>query len=307
MREKQHVQLTTAAKRGDVVLSIVIATYNKRDDLRACLKSVRKELDNTQMQIIVSDNGSTDGTTQKVKSLLPEVTLLENEANLGLSKANNRAYKLCTGRFTLLLDSDTVVQKGSIEVLLNFMAKNSDVAVASGRLLNPDGSTQITARNFPGIMNAIFGRHSFLTRIFPDCYFVKRYLRTSDLEHVEPYQVDWVSAAFMLIRTDVLKQVGGMDESFFVYWVDADLCRRVHSLGGKVYCVPQARIQHMEQNRPDTYKNPKMIIDFHRGVLRYYRKHHCRGLKAPLLTLAFVGLSIRCFCLLFNNLFKIRR
>lgn len=289
-----------------VMLSIAIATYNKRDDLEACLRSVYNALDGVESEIIVSDNNSKDGTIEMIKSSFPEVRLLENGSNLGLSKANNVAFKKCHGDYVLLLDSDTVIYEESIVTLLEFMMENPDVAVASGRLLNPDGSIQITARNFPSPMNALFGRQAKLTWMFPDSYFAKRYLRLEDLHRQEPYEVDWVSAAFMMIRRDILRAINGMDEGYFVYWVDADLCRQVRKLGRKVFCVPRAKVIHMEQNRANIYKNPRMITDFHRGALRYYVKHHCNGIRFFLAAGAFAVLTVRCTYELIGNHFKLR-
>ena len=281
-------------------LSIIVVNYNGGERFVRCIASIFEHPPGTPFQVIVSDNASVDGSAARVAELHPQVELLRNESNLGLCKAFNRGLRMANGEYVLSLDNDTRVLPDALDRLIHHLDSNGKAGAAGGRLLNPDMTLQRTARGQPSAWNALFGRRSFLTRAFPGNPFTKRYLMMEHTDANEPFEVDWSSLAALMVRRDVLQTINGLDEDYFVYWSDADLCARIRRRGWKIYGVPTARIIHDEslagrKGRQST----KMIIDFHKGAYRHYVRNQLRGIwRFPLMLVAFAGLSLRAACII---------
>jgi N-acetylglucosaminyl-diphospho-decaprenol L-rhamnosyltransferase len=276
-------------------LSIVIVNYNGGSLLVPCLESVFTHRPHCPFEIILIDNGSTDGSGDRVLSRFPDLRVTRNPSNLGLSKAFNVGLRQARGRYILSLDNDTRVLPGTLEHLVRRMEASPQVAMAGGSLLNPDLTPQKTARRAPSALNAVFGRRSLVTRLFPQNPISRRYLMEDALTQNEPYQVDWLSMAALLVRREAIDRVGMLDEGFFVYWVDADWCARMRKGGWTIEAVPSAPVIHDENLKSGrrTRRRTRMILDFHRGAYRYYHKHHAQGRLNPLRIAALIGLSTR--------------
>jgi len=276
-------------------VSFVIAARNNWTYLDPCIASIeRGGVD--RHEVIVVDNASTDGTAGFLRDRYPGVRILQNGSNLGHCRAINQGIREAQGEYVVVLDGDTVLWPEAIARLVEFFESRPDAAIAAPRMLNADGSVQETARSFPGLVNGLFGRHSFLTRLFPDNPFSRRYLRRDSVRNPEPIEVDWVSAACMIFRRSLFDRIGPWDEIFSAYWVDADWCKAAHA-AGKVYCVPAARVTHFEQNRPGRKKGAWRILIFHTGAYRFYRKNCTRGSFDPRALLAAALLAARCMTL----------
>jgi len=285
----------SGSRRTGTRVSFVIAARNNRDYLETCLASIpRGGVDNHE--VIVVDNASTDGTAGLLRERYPDVHVLRNSGNLGHCRAINQGIRQAQGEYVVVLDGDTVLWPEAIALLVEFLESHPDAAIAAPRMLNADGSVQETARSFPGLVNGLFGRHSILTRLFPDNPFSRRYLRRDSTRNPEPIEVDWVSAACMIFRRSLIDRIGLWDEIFSAYWVDADWCKAAHA-GGKVYCVPAARVTHFEQNRPGRKKGAWRLVIFHVGAYRFYRKNRTRGSFDPRALLAAAALTARCMAL----------
>lgn len=284
------------------VVSVIIVTYNACADLERCLESVagQKEL---ALETIVFDNASTDGTLEMLKRF-PSVRVIPSSENAGLTVGINRASRVATGDYICLLDSDTVVEPGALLALQQCLAANPRAGVVAGRMLNVDGTIQETARTFPSIVNGLFGRQTLIARLFPNNPLTRAYLRRDDLHRSDPFEVDWVAAACMMYPRDLTSVIGHWDEDYFVYWVDADWCYRVRQAGRSVWCVPGARIYHIEQNRAGKRKNPRGIRSFHEGAYLFYRKHYVKSPWHPMAQLARISLAARCRLMLLTNSFK---
>ncbi len=282
------------------MLSIIVVNYNGGERFVRCIASIFEHLPETRVQVIVSDNASVDGSAERAAGLHPRIELLKHETNLGWCKAFNRALRTAKGRYVLSLDNDTRVLPGALDQLIRYLEANDEAGAAGGRLLNPDMTLQRAARGQPSAWNALFGRRSFLTRVFPGNPFTKRYLMLEHTEAHQPFEVDWSSAAALMMRRDVLESIGGSDENYFVYWADADLCARIRRRGWKIYSIPTAQIIHDEtlagrKGRQST----KMVVDFHKGAYRYYVGNRLRGIwRFPLMLVAFTGLSLRAACVI---------
>lgn len=286
-----------------VHLTVAIVTYNRAQLLDRCLETVYAACQRASHEIIVVDNGSRDATAELVRDKHPAVTLVVNAENVGLTHGVNQAIDLARGDYFLLLDSDTELDPDAVDTLLAFHAAHPEVGVAAPQLVYADGTEQGAAKAFPSPMAALFGRKSVLRRLFPNNRFSRRYLISAYSRSDQPYEADSVSAACMLLKRQAIEQVGGMDEDFFVYWSDVDLCRRIKYAGWLVYVVPSARVVHLE-SQTVSKQSSQAIIGFHQGVYQYYRKHHARSALNPMRILALVGLSLRAALLLVLNKFK---
>jgi GT2 family glycosyltransferase len=288
-----------------VTVSVIIASFNMREDVERCLGSLRERRHELPIEVIVVENGSTDGSAELIRERFPEVVLIPLERNLEWTRATNIGLRRATGDRLLLLNADTVVEPEALKYLTRFLDSHPEAGVVAGTMLNGDGTVQETAREFPGPLNALFGRHSWLSRVWPNNRISRRYLRRDAAGRQEPYEVGWVSAAAAMCPRAVLDQVGLLDESF-THWVDADWCLRVRHAGWRVYCVPRATIHHFEGYGRGR-KRPRAIVSFHRGAYRLYRKHYVSSAVHPMAILAACGLALRCCWLLLTNSLKTAR
>jgi N-acetylglucosaminyl-diphospho-decaprenol L-rhamnosyltransferase len=283
-------------------LSVVIATWNSWRFLPACLSAVRAE-NSLNQEIIVVDNGSSDGTQSLLRDHYPSVRVVANSTNEGHSRAINRGVRLARGTYVLVLDADTVAFPGVANQLVEFMRGNPDVVIAAPKMLNGDGTVQESARRFPKPINALFGRQTFLARLFPDNGFSRHYVCRQQANTMEPFEVDWVSSACMIFPRVLVERVGFWDEGFRGYWVEADWCKQAHAVG-RIYCVPRACVTHFYQNRTGKKKGVSRIIEFHYGAHRFYWKRYTRGLLDPRSILAALALTLRAAPLILVDLVR---
>ncbi len=279
-------------------VSVVIVNYNTGDDLRRCLSSLDEGLATVAWDCIVIDNVSTDGSSELNK---PDNRLrtYRNMENVGFARAVNQGLALTEGVEVLILNPDCELLPGSIAVLHVELGRYPDCVVVGPRVVDPDGTIQGSARGDPTIFTGLFGRSSLLTRRFPRSPLAKQNIRT--LAEVEPGDtsvvVDWVAGSCMLARRDALDSVGGLDERFFLYWEDADLCRRMRVRGGQIRYMPGATIVHRVGG--STEKAPILAIRaFHASAYLYYTTHVARSPFNPARWFAKFLLWLRCEWLL---------
>ena len=293
----------------DFDLSITICSWNTLEDLRVCLASLVVAQEDADFEVIVIDNASTDGSPDMVEKEFPQFRLLRQSENLGFTGGHNVGIKARRGRDIALLNSDTIVRYGAIRRMMQYMRDTPTAGIIGAKLLNPDGSLQFSCRSFPNPVAAAF-RGTILGRLFPNNRFTREYLMT-DWHHDDPRKVDWVSGAALFVRGEVIDELGGLDPKFFMYCEDVDLCKRCAELGFDVMYLPDAIITHAIGRSTDKVAN-KMIVRFHRSMLRYYAKHTLPKsfvLLRPLLYIAAVlALSARATMFLLRNFFDaIRR
>lgn len=286
------------------MLSILIVTYNCRVDAQKCLASIFEHSPGVSFEILVIDNGSTDGTVQMISSEYPSVNLTCWEKNLGLAPALKSLVENAHGDWLLFLDSDTIILPGSFDGLLKFSEENHRLGAVAPRIRDISGHIQMTARTFPQPVNALFGRQTIASRIWPNNPITQRFLQKNDQETNKPFRCDWVAFAAVLVRREALVAAGSIDDNFFVYWVDADFFRRLIDAGWQVWCYPLCEILHVEQNKPNRVRSPIAIKDFNNGALRYFYKHHGWGGLNPILWFAAVALWARSGLQLFINYFR---
>lgn len=251
-------------------LSIVVVNMNTKDLTLECVESVREEGSDIDWEIIMVDNGSTDGSVESFRRLENEMdnfTFIGNDKNEGYAKANNQGIKVAQGDYVLLLNNDTVVEKKALEKLLSFAKRKKDAGVVAPRLLNKDGSIQDSCYHFPTTLNAL-----------------KEYwlLQKGSFEKYAPKgkkirEVDAVVGAAFLMTPEALKRVGMLDERYFAYFEDIDYCREVWRNGLKVYYYPKVEILHYHgatfkklASKKDQWRKLIPSSKIYHGLLKHY-------------------------------------
>jgi len=246
-------------------LSIIIVNWNTRDLLKQCLKSLDENLTGLSYEIYVVDNGSTDDSVAMVKAEFPQVKLIRNNLNLGFARANNLAMRDATGRFFLLLNSDTLVNKGAIEGLVGTMDANSSIGIAGLQLLNNDGSLQNSVCSFPSLLTELTNK-SLLRLLLPSKYPGKEH------KIQNPIEVDAIIGSCMMVRREAAEKVGLLDEDFFFFFEETDWCLRMRKVGWKVVFDPRYSIFHL-QGRSAAKVNARARIEYWRSRYTYFAKH----------------------------------
>ena len=253
-------------------VSILIVSWNTRDLLARCLATVSAEarrLGPGLVETCVVDNASSDGSAWMVREGFPGVRLLDNRVNVGFARATNQAIRDSTGRYLLLLNPDTEVAPGALEALVRFMDEHPRAGAAGARLFNPDGTLQPSCHPAPALSRELW-RLFHLDALWPyACYP----MATWDLH--TPRQVDVVQGACLMVRRSALNDVGLLDEDYFIYSEEVDLCRRLRRRGWQVYWVPQAAVLHYG-GRSTRQHARAMFVRLYQGKVLYFRKHHGR-------------------------------
>jgi GT2 family glycosyltransferase len=276
-------------------VDIVIVNYRSYDELTRCLAA----LEPSRMDIghvAVIDHESDLTAASRISATFPHVQLVERSTNEGFATGVNLGARLTDAPFLLLLNPDCVADGQAIARMVQYAESRPDAAVIGPRILNADGSVQGSARRFPGITTAIAGRSSWLTRRFPKNPLSRRNLPALD-GRTMPLDVDWVSGACMLVRRAAFEQVRGMDERFFLYWEDADLCRRLAEKRWRTVYFPDATIVHAG-GRSSIHAYRESLAAFHRSAFFLFRKH-AKGPVRLLQPVVYLALQIRLRALLY--------
>ncbi|MBS1251600.1 MAG: N-acetylglucosaminyl-diphospho-decaprenol L-rhamnosyltransferase [Anaerolineales bacterium] len=266
---------------GEFDLSIVIVSYNVQGLLQACLRSIRnaqpypersrrKTIRNTQIQIIVIDNASSDGSAQMVRGDFSDVRLIANESNAGFAAATNQGVRASTGRHVLVLNPDAEVLDGTLAKLVGFLDHHPDYAAAGAGLVYPDGSFQHSAFRFPGVLQNLFEffpihhrlSNSRLNGRYPPAWYARG----------QPFDVDHPLGACLAVRRETIDQVGLLDEGFFMYCEEIDWCWRMKAAGWKVACVPAAQVIHHAGASTRQFRD-EMFVALWRSRSRLFEKH----------------------------------
>lgn len=250
------------------------------------------------IEILVVDNASSDGSAELVAEAFPQVRLYRSPTNLGFPGGNNAGYRISRGRYFLLLNSDTVVPPGALEELVRFADENPRAGIVGPRVLNPDGSLQMSCRRFPTLGAGLF-RNTPLGKLFPNNRFTRDYLMT-DWDHGTPRAVDWVSGCCLLARREMVEEVGLLDEAFFMYCEDVDWAYRAGQKGWQVLYNPRATIIH-EIGRSTDQAVTRMIVQFHKSMYRFFCKHYAATSHPLYRAVIVTGLVARAGLMLGRN------
>lgn len=309
---------------GKVDLTISIVNYNTKDLVGECLNSIYKIKGKIEFEVIVIDNASSDGSAELIEKKFPEAKLIKNRQNLGFAKANNQAIKQSKGRYILLCNPDVVIRSNSLDKMIEFMETHQRVGALGCKILNPDQTVQTSNNNFPNLFTAFL--HIFqLKKMVPNPrtrekigrrwkmlpgVTLREYFRVYwDSDRIR--EVEWATAACLLVRRETVKEVGLLDENFFMYYEDTDWCYRMQEKGWKIFYFPLFEVFHYVEKSSGEF-NSKRFIEKYKSMHYYFWKH--RGKKALFLLRVIIcsGLSLRLMGLLMiylvskNNRLKLK-
>jgi N-acetylglucosaminyl-diphospho-decaprenol L-rhamnosyltransferase len=271
-------------------LAVVIVNYNAGDYLARCLDSLKSAAGDARLETFVVDNASHDGSSERAKGAHPDITLIPNPGNRGFSAAVNQGIRWSRAPFILLMNPDAEISAGTLPALLKVAQDWPRVGAVGPLIRNPDGSVYASGRVFPSIRNAV--GHAFLGPFAPRNRFSKAYT-LADWDRSTTRVVDWVSMSCMLIRRAALDEVGVLDESFFLYGEELDLCTRFNKVGWQVLFTPEVEVVHAVGVSTAQADVRWRLREHSRGVYRYFAKHRARGWRRVLLPLAWITLRLR--------------
>jgi GT2 family glycosyltransferase len=251
-------------------IDVVIVNYRSYDELARCLASLEASRAHVGRVIVVDHESDLDAAA-RISDRFPWAYIVERSTNEGFAAGVNRGTDLGSSRYILLLNPDCVVAPDAVERLVRYADSRPDAAVVAPRILNADGTLQGSARRFPGITTAIAGRSSWLTKRFPRNPLSRHNLPALE-NRATPLDVDWVSGACMLVRRAAFDEVDGMDERFFLYWEDADLCRRLGHRRWRTIYFPEATIVHAG-GKSSIHAYRESLAAFHASAYMLFRKH----------------------------------
>jgi GT2 family glycosyltransferase len=247
------------------VLSVLLVNYNDRENLSRCLDSLKSHIRDIPHEIIVVDNDSSDGSQEFIRESHPDVKLILSRENIGFARANNLGLQECRGEFILLLNTDTVVMPDAIDILMEAIRSSPGLGAVGPALFLKEKNYQVS-----------FGRRvSFWPELLQKG-FLNHFYRIKLRFFPKPRTVGWLSAACLLAKHSVLKNVGYFDENFFLYFEDIDLCVRIRKSGYDLLFQPRAKVSHIGGA---TTSNMKWLSRFHyrKSQLYFYRKHNSRA------------------------------
>ena len=255
-------------------LSIVILCWNDLKVISNCLRSIFAGTHSTEFEVIVSDNGSTDGSAEFIRETFPQVRVIENGANLRFALGNNVGIQASAGEYVLILNPDTIINEGSLDRWLEFADRHPEAGGFGCRVLNPDGSYQSSGRPFPTIWRGWLAALGLGTLGYiSDVFVSEEYIRwKGDTER----SIDWQSGCCLLARAALLKRLGGFDERFYYYYEDVDLCHRIWDAGQPIIFTPEVTITHLGgQSSSQRFPIP-FELDKYRNRYRYFYKYFGR-------------------------------
>jgi GT2 family glycosyltransferase len=287
-------------------VAAVLVNYNAGPELVRALQSLTNDLAGLVWEAVVVDNASTDGSDRLVEAFAPQVRLLRNSINVGFARGVNQGVAASRAPLVLVMNPDSHLETGATRALQAQLEAHDGCAIVGPRVLDPDGTVQGSARGDPDMMTGIFGRTGRLREWLPFLAAARRNVVTdAALGNGQPsVVVDWVSGACMLIRRAAFESVGGFDERYFLYWEDADLCRRLRAHGYHVRYVPGATAIHGVGTSSRTAPAAS-VRAFHESAYLYYATHVAK--RSPVKRwLAHQLLRARCWWTLRNAKFKMQ-
>ena len=280
-------------------LSVVIVNYQTFELTRDTINSILKYSYPFTYEIIVVDNASGDDSLSRLKDYFKDnVKFIASKENNGFAAGNNQGLNVAKGRYVLLLNSDTIVWENTLENIYNYMENHPDVGACGCQVLLENGELdKACKRSFPNVKNSFFRLFHIPTNSSDDNY------NLDNLDDDETYEVDCLTGAFMFINKKALNDVGFLDESFFMYGEDIDLCYRIKEAGYKIVYIGNSKITHLKGASSKKQKS-KLIYEFYRAMYVYYKKHHAHESLFIVNFVVYLGIAFLCIVKLFLNLFK---
>jgi N-acetylglucosaminyl-diphospho-decaprenol L-rhamnosyltransferase len=253
---------------SDKLLSIILINYNGAAVLHDCLSSIENHTDFCNRELIIVDNSSADSSIKIIQENFFSVVLIRSPVNLGFGKANNLAVKHSQGEHLLFLNTDTILIENTPQILSNYLTQNQDVGAVSARITFADDSYQLSCGKLPNLAIEFIDK----IRYGLDQKWHRTFSRIYDRQYSTVRKMGWLTGACLMIRRDVFEQLGGFDETFFMYFEDKDICKRVSEAGWKVVYYPKTSLIHLLGGSSQGAK--KSVNTYYRdSQLYYYQKH----------------------------------
>ena len=280
-------------------LSVVIVNYNTFDLTKNTIDSILRYSYPFNIEIIVVDNASQDDSLSELKEYFSDkVNFIASKENNGFAAGNNQALRVIDSKYVLLLNSDTIVWQNTLTDIYSFMEDNPDVGACGCQVLLEDNTLdKACKRSFPNVKNSFFRLFHIPTKSKDDNY------NLDDLDDDGIYEIDCLTGAFIFARKSVLDEVGFLDESFFMYGEDIDLCYRIKNAGWKIIYYGKDKITHFK-GASSKKQRPKLIYEFYRAMYIYYKKHHADESNVITNCVVYLGIAVLCVLKLFLNIFK---
>jgi len=266
-------------------ITVSIASYNTRELLRLCLASLRQVLDEANLQIIVADNGSTDGTLEMLRNeYANDVEVVETGGNVGYGRANNAAFEQARGRYFVALNSDTTVQPNALQTMMRFMDDHPEAGACGPQLLNSDGTNQTSwgcDMTWRGLLEEQFGVQKIKSKLASSSTRMEHneQAKSIEMDNQEPQGVEQICGACQFVRSAAYKQIGGYDPKYFMYHEDVDLNVRLRAAGWKCYFVSSAKVFHHlgASSERSLQSRARMVSALNKS--RYYAVSKAEGRK----------------------------
>lgn len=252
-------------------VSIIIVSWKVKELLKKCLESIESSRGGLDLEIFVVDNASNDGTVEMMKQNFSEIKLIASDKNLGFAKANNLALKQATGEYVLLLNPDTEINSETLPKSIEFMKGHPKCGALGPKMIYPDGKQQPSVRRFPTIWPVLLMLLK-LPKIFPNLKSINRYL-AKDFDYSKEQMVDQIMGAYIFIPRQALEKVGYLDERFFIWFEEVDLCRQLRMAGYEVWYSPSISIIHYGGK---SFSQQALIANqwiFFSSALKYFLKY----------------------------------
>jgi GT2 family glycosyltransferase len=269
-------------------LSIIIVNYNTCKLTLDALNSIYDSTTNYSYEVILIDNHSSDSSVDTIRAAHPHITLIDNQANVGFSRANNQGIRIAQGRYILLLNSDTLLESNTIQTMIQFMDAHPQAGASGCKLVLTDGSLdKACKRGFP-TPSAAFYYITGLSKRFPNNPKFNQY-QLGHLNENEHHQVDSLVGAFMLVRRTTIDQIGLLDEEYFMYGEDIDWCYRMKEAGWEIHYYPMTRITHLK-GASSRRKPLKIIYEFYRAMYLFHHKHYRKRYNVIVNAVIYAGI-----------------
>ena len=280
-------------------VSVLIVSYNVKQYIIHCIDSIKKSDYAGQIEIIVVDNNSYDGSLDEIKSKIKNVICIQNDVNLGFGKAINQAANVATGKYFLILNPDTIIEESTISTFVNYLDGNSTIGMVGPKIVNSDGSLQKgSKRSFPTIGVAL-PKLLGLDKLFPNSKWSGRY----NLNYLNPdeiHKVDAISGSCMFIRAELFKKIGGFDERFFMFGEDLDLCYQVYQHKYEVHYLPSTHIMHYQGESVKSAPYDSLNA-FYQAMILFSEKHFSKGRNILTKVVIRLGIYFRKIISLINE------
>lgn len=263
------------AHSEEIMISIIIVTFNSEEFIRKCINSILRHTKDVEYEIIVIDNNSQDQTVQILYNEFPDIRLIRNTKNTGFAAANNKGIIRSKGEYIYFLNPDSELEHNAILEMCNFLKRTPDAGAVGSRIEYFDGSLQLSCRRFPNYINVFFGRRSIFRSLFPRNKLSRSYMM-EDINYTVEQPVDWVMGASMMVKRDIVFDIGLFDEDYFLFVEDTDLCMRMHKKNMKTYYLPTAKVKHYHGGSVKKRFNLSQM-NHNISMYKYYKKYYIQN------------------------------